>query len=91
MQKQLPNFTELKKGAGVLNALDHPLRMQMLKFIHKKGAATVTEIFIAVRTEQSVVSGQLRILREAGLVTTRRQENTSTILSASPRWKGYMS
>ena len=73
MQKQLADFTELKKGAGILNVLEHPLRMQMLKFIHKKGAATVTEIYIALRTEQTIVSSQLRILREAGLVTTKRQ------------------
>ena len=73
MQKRLPDFNELMKGASVLNALDYPLRMQMLKYIHKKGAATVTEIFIALRTEQSVVSQQLRILRETGLVTTKRQ------------------
>ena len=73
MQKQLPDFTELKKGALVLNALDHPLRQQILEFIHQKGAATVTEIYIAVRTEQTIVSKQLGILKEARFVTTKRQ------------------
>lgn len=60
------------KGMQVIRAVNHPLRQQMLKLIHHRGRATVTEIYTKLSLEQSVASQQLGILRNAGFVTTQR-------------------
>lgn len=72
MGKELPDFDSVKKGALLLQALDNPLRLQLLKMIHHKEKATVTELYIALRIEQTDASRQLRHLREQGFVMTKR-------------------
>lgn len=62
----------LKKAALILRAINHKLRLQMLKLIHAHGKLTVTEIYVKLRLEQSVASQHLAILRRAGLVRTDR-------------------
>jgi ArsR family transcriptional regulator, virulence genes transcriptional regulator len=61
----------LKKGAAVLRAVNHPLRQQFLHLLQQP--RTVTELFTALRIEQSVASQHLAILRQAGLVRAHRQ------------------
>lgn len=62
-----------RKAALVLRAINHPLRQQMLRIIHRKEKITVTELYIILRLEQSVASQHLAILRKAGLVSTERR------------------
>ena len=64
---------QMRKAAMVLRAINHPLRQQMLKMIHRAGRITVTELYNKLRLEQSVASQHLGILRAAGLVTTERK------------------
>jgi DNA-binding transcriptional ArsR family regulator len=56
----------------VLRALNHKLRQQMVKMLDEKQRMTVTEIYVALRLEQSVASQHLAILRRAGIVKTER-------------------
>jgi DNA-binding transcriptional ArsR family regulator len=63
----------IKKATLILRAINHKLRQDMLHHIHQKGRITVTELYIKLRLEQSVVSQHLAILRRAGYVTTQRQ------------------
>jgi DNA-binding transcriptional ArsR family regulator len=62
----------IKKASLVFRAINHKLRQDMIKLIDKKGQATVTEIFVEMRLEQSVASQHLAILRRAGIVITER-------------------
>jgi len=64
---------ELKKAALVFRAVNHKLRQQMLQLIHKKDRLKVTDIFVKLRMEQSIVSQHLAILRSAGIVNTQRE------------------
>jgi len=64
----------LRVSSNIMRALAHPLRMQMLHFIDKNGSACVNEIFSAMNIEQSIASQHLRILRQAQLVLTRRDQ-----------------
>ena len=48
------------------------LRQQMVKMLDEKQRMTVTEIYVALRLEQSVASQHLAILRRAGIVKTER-------------------
>jgi len=67
------DFLRLKKSAMILRALNHKLRQQLLKLIDEHQKITVTEIYISLRLEQSVVSQHLAILRRAGIVITKRE------------------
>ena len=63
---------KLKKAALVLRAVNHPLRQKMLKAIHQKQSVNVSELYKALRLEQSVASQHLAILRKAGFVAAER-------------------
>lgn len=65
-------ITELKKAARIFRAINHDLRRQLLQLIHQNKEITVTSIYGELGLEQSVVSQHLAILRQAGLVTTKR-------------------
>ena len=73
-ENELPIETlQMKKGALVFRAINHPLRRQMLELLHQNVRMTVTEVFIKLRLEQSVASQHLAILRKAIMVNTERQ------------------
>ncbi|MEY3432322.1 MAG: hypothetical protein RL131_258 [Bacteroidota bacterium] len=74
LQTHAPTMDSLsiKKASLVFRAINHKLRQDMIKLIDKKGHATVTEIFVEMRLEQSVASQHLAILRRAGIVITER-------------------
>lgn len=63
---------ELKTAVKVFRAINHPLRKNMLKLLAERQEATVTEIYVALRIEQSVASQHLKILREVKAVETTR-------------------
>lgn len=67
------DFLRLKKAAMILRALNHKLRQLLIKLIDEHQKITVTEIYVNLRLEQSVVSQHLAILRRAGIVITQRE------------------
>jgi DNA-binding transcriptional ArsR family regulator len=67
------DYYTIRKGASVLRALNHNLRQQIIKIIHENDKITVTELYIKLRLEQSVASQHLAILRQAGIVNTKRE------------------
>ena len=66
------DYLNVKKASLVLRALNHKLRQQMVRMLDEKQRMTVTEIYVALRLEQSVASQHLAILRRAGIVKTER-------------------
>ena len=63
----------LKKAAAVLRAVNHKLRQDLLRLLHRKGPTSVTDIYRSLHLEQSVASQHLSILRRSGLVRTERR------------------
>jgi DNA-binding transcriptional ArsR family regulator len=63
---------KIKKAALVIRSVNHKLRQQIIKMLMDKESLTVTQIYVHLRLEQSVVSQQLSILRKTGVVGTRR-------------------
>ena len=63
----------LKKSAGILRAVNHRLRQQILSLLHKEAKLGVTEIYQKLHLDQSVASQHLAVLRQAGFVLTERQ------------------
>lgn len=58
----------LKKLASIYQAIDHPLRLKMLRLIHSQETMSVTEICAKLRLDKEVASKQLAILRKAEVV-----------------------
>jgi len=69
-QKKLP---VVKQAQEVLRAYNHQLRQAVIALIKTHNEINVTAIYTNFNLEQAVVSQHLRILREAGLVKTRRK------------------
>jgi len=67
------NAGEIKNAALVIRAFDHPLRQEILAFIHGNNRVFVTDMHIKFGIEQSVVSDHLALLRAAKLVLTERK------------------
>lgn len=64
--------TKLDKAAKIMRALAHPLRLNIIDFIDKNKVINVNKIYNTLNLEQSITSQHLKILRNAGLVNTRR-------------------
>jgi len=56
----------------IFRAIDHKLRSRMLRMIDQHGEMTVTDIYMHLGLEQSLVSQHLAILRKTHFVSTRR-------------------
>ncbi|HEV7329575.1 MAG TPA: metalloregulator ArsR/SmtB family transcription factor [Flavisolibacter sp.] len=73
MSKALPVDTHLlQKAALVYRAINHPIRLKILRHLHQEGRSSVTPIYTSLKLLQSVASQQLAILRRAGLVETEK-------------------
>lgn len=64
-----------KVKAELFKTLGHPARIRVLELL-STGEHTVGELQREVGLEASHLSGQLAVLRRAGLVTTRKQGTT---------------
>lgn len=62
----------VSRAARKLRALDHPIRKKIIQAIVSRHEITVTELYIALRREQSVISQHLAILRRNKFVKYRR-------------------
>jgi DNA-binding transcriptional ArsR family regulator len=66
------NYYNIMKSSLVLRALNHKLREQIIAIIQESKKLTVTQLYVKMRLEQSVISQHLAILRKAGIVLTER-------------------
>lgn len=62
----------IKNAKRAIRAIDHPLRRKLIAFIDHQGTMSVTELYIKMRMDQSVVSQHIAILRRAGILTGAR-------------------
>jgi DNA-binding transcriptional ArsR family regulator len=67
------DFYSIKKVSMIFRALNHKLRQEILRMIDKKGQASVSEIYVDMRLEQSVASQHIAILRRSGLIIPERE------------------
>jgi ArsR family transcriptional regulator, virulence genes transcriptional regulator len=67
------DLLELKKADLVIRALNHKLRLNILKMLGEKPKSPVTSIYVKLRLEQSVASQHLAIMRRAGIVKSERE------------------
>ena len=67
------NIQKVKQANKKFRAISHPLRIKIVEFIAKRGTTSVTPIYGTLKLEQSVVSQHLKILRDAGILSNKRE------------------
>ncbi len=70
--RKLFDEKKLEQSHGVLRAVAHPLRIEILNFINKKEQTNVQSIYHVLDIPQSVTSQQLKILKDAHLVLVKK-------------------
>ena len=66
------NEREREMTAGVIKAMAHPIRLGVIEIL-AGGERTCTELFEALGCSQSMMSQQLKILCQQGLVSIRKE------------------
>jgi DNA-binding transcriptional ArsR family regulator len=66
------NYYYVRKTAFILRAINHKLRQQLLDLIDREKRIKVTEIYVRLKLDQSLVSQHLAVLRNVGVVITER-------------------
>ena len=72
--RRIDKQEHIEQAARALKAISHPLRLKILCVVGKQEAC-VQEIVDAVGTSQSNISQHLAILREKGVLITRKDAN----------------
>jgi ArsR family transcriptional regulator len=76
MKEPLIDMETLERLAPVIRHAAHPLRLRILDYLRYEGEPrTVTQIVQAAGAEQAIVSQQLRILKDQGIVSAQRSGN----------------
>lgn len=72
MDKQLP-INIMKKAVKGMSYIGHPLRLRILEYLDVNGSSSVSTITKALNEEQITISQNLKKLRDANLVKTKRK------------------
>jgi len=73
---ELIDMETLERVAPIIRTVAHPIRLRILDFLRRRGeACTVTDIIDATGATQAIVSQQLRILKDQGVLSAKRDGN----------------
>lgn len=73
-KKPLISVVDVQAATRVLRAVNHKLRRDILSLLDQKKKMTVSDIWIALRIEQSVCSNHLGILRKEKIVVVHQDK-----------------
>lgn len=65
-------YDDVRKVTLFVRVFDNKVRWAILEQLEKREYMNVTELYVALRMEQSVVSSHLAAMRKIGLVATNR-------------------
>src|SRR5579859_4396014 len=72
----LINMETLERVAPIIRNVAHPLRLRILDYLDQEGEPrSVSDIMEAAGAGQAIVSQQLRILKDQGVLSARREGN----------------
>lgn len=71
--KQFKTKQKVKTIASVLRAGGHPIRVQILQLLKKKGETSVNDVVSQVDASQSLTSHHLMLLTREGYIKKRRE------------------
>lgn len=81
----ITNEDDIIHASHSLKAMAHPLRLEILCILGGAGEASVQDIVEQVGTSQSNISQHLSILREKGILASRKDANKVYYRVADPR------
>ena len=74
--RTLIDMETLERIAPILRNVAHPLRLRILDYLDQEGGArSVTDIMGGAGAGQAIVSQQLRILKDLGVLSAKRDGN----------------
>jgi DNA-binding transcriptional ArsR family regulator len=62
----------VQQAATVLKCIGHPVRLQIIEFLDREGEQNVTAVYEALGIEQAVASQHLNLMRDKGILSSRR-------------------
>lgn len=65
--------TMIQEAAEVLKTIGHPVRLEILELLDERGEQNVTAIYEALGLDQPIVSQHLGLMRDKGIVESRRE------------------
>jgi DNA-binding transcriptional ArsR family regulator len=65
-------MADFNEQAALLKALAHPVRLQILSLLRDGGEVCVCHMEAAIKKRQAYISQQLMVLRDAGLIDSRK-------------------
>ena len=65
-------FQEAEIRAKIIKSMSHPVRLMMIEFL-KGGERSFSEMFDLFQLDKSTVSKHLLVMKEAGIVSFRKQ------------------
>ena len=68
----LITFDEAEIRAKIVKAIGHPVRLMVIDFL-KDGERSFSEVFDLFQLDKSTVSKHLLVLKEAGIVSSRKE------------------
>ena len=75
-QGELIDMETLERVAPIIRNAAHPIRLRILDFLRQQDhPCTVTQITEAAGASQAIVSQQLRILKDQGVLSAKRDGN----------------
>lgn len=80
------SFQFLETATETLRAIAHPHRLLIVEMLHRKHSMNVTEIYEELKIEQAVASHHLRILKDRGIVSVRRDGKNSIYALTEDSW-----
>lgn len=71
MRDFLISFDEAEIRAKIIKAMAHPVRLMIIDFL-KNGEKPFSEVFNLFHLDKSTISKHLHVLKEAGIVSSRK-------------------
>ncbi|HQH40908.1 MAG TPA: metalloregulator ArsR/SmtB family transcription factor [Bacteroidales bacterium] len=81
---------QLDRAAVMLKAMAHPARISILNLLNEGKKLTVTEIHEMLHMEQSVASHHLGILRDKGILSSKREGKNTFYFIKNPGFLGII-
>jgi DNA-binding transcriptional ArsR family regulator len=66
------NVDAVRTAASMLKCIGHPVRLQIIDLLDRQGECNVTSIYEALQIEQAVASQHLNLMRDKGILESRR-------------------
>ena len=85
------NAETLERAANMLKAIAHPVRISIIGYLEDGKKRTVTEIHKSLGIEQSTASHHLVILKDRGVLSSKREGKNTWYFLKHPNLRHILS